>query len=124
VYGNAVGFNPSSRLLGGLSKKGAAGQAAYGQAMASAAGLNMDRAQKNQQLGVQQMQQQSELSQADSRNKMNALGNQSQERMQQAGLDSRRRVFNTSMGFNYAGLQKQKQLNFQQSMLQNLMRDL
>lgn len=124
MYGNAVGFNPGGRLLGGLSKKGSAGQSAYGQAMAASAGLNMDRAKQNQQLGVQQMQQRSELSQGNARNRMAALGNQSQERMQQAQLDNRRSLFDTQMGWQYAGLNKQRQLAMQQTLLNNLARDI
>lgn len=124
MYGNAVGFNPGGRLLGGLSKKGSAGQAAYGQAMAASAGLNMDRAKQNQQLGVQQMQQRSELSQGNARNRMAALGNQSQERTQQAQLDNRRSLFDTQMGWQYAGLNKQRQLAMQQTLLNNLARDI
>lgn len=123
MYSNAVGFNPSGRLLGGLSKKGSAGQASYGQAMAAAAGLNMDRAKQNQQLGTQQMQQQSELTQGAARNRMAALGNQSQERMQGQQLDNRRNVFDTQMGWQYAGLNRQRQLSMQQTLLNNLARD-
>lgn len=123
MYGNAVGFNPSGRLLGGLAKKGSAGQAAYGQAMASAAGLNMDRAKQNQQLGMQQMQQRSELAQGTARNQMAALGNQSQERMQQAQLDNRRANFDQQMGWQYAGMNRRRQLDMQQTLLNNLSRD-
>jgi len=123
MYGNAVGFNPSGRLLGGLSKKGSAGQAAYGQAMAAAAGLNMDRAKQNQQLGTQQMQQQSELAQGNARNQMAALGNQSQERMQGAQLDNRRANFDQQMNWQYAGLNRQRQLSMRQTLLNNLARD-
>lgn len=123
MYGNAVGFNPGGRLLGGLSKKGSAGQAAYGQAMAAAAGLNMDRAKQNQQLGTQQMQQQSELAQGNARNRMAALGNQSQERMQGEQLAHRRRLFDTQMGWQHAGLNRQRQLSMQQTLLNNLARD-
>ncbi len=123
MYGNAVGFNPSGRLLGGLSKKGPAGQSAYGQAMASAAGLNMDRAAQNQQLGMQQMQQRSELSQANARNRMAALGNQSQERMKGMEMDNRRQNFDAQMGWQYAGLNKRRQLEMQQTLLNNLARD-
>ena len=118
MYGNAVGFNPSSRLLGGLSKKGSSGQA-----MAAAAGLNMDRAKQNQQLGTQQMQQQSELAQGAARNRMAALGNQSQERMQGEQLNHRRNLFDTQMGWQYAGLNRQRQLSMQQTLLNNLARD-
>lgn len=123
MYGNAVGFNPSGRLLGGLSKKGSAGQAAYGQAMAASAGLNMDRAKQNQQLGVQQMQQQSELSQGNARNRMAALGNQSQERMKDMEMDHRRSLFDAQMGWQYAGLNKRRDLDVRQTLLNNLSRN-
>lgn len=123
MYGNAVGFNPSGRLLGGLSKKGPAGQSAYGQAMAASAGLNMDRAKQNQQLGVQQMQQRSDLAQQGARNQMAALGNQSQERMKEAEMDNRRSTFDRGMGWQYAGLNRRRQLEMQQTLLNNLSRD-
>lgn len=124
MYRNAVGFGAGSRLLGGLSTKGAAGQSAYGQAMAAAAGLNMDRAKQNQQASVQQMQQRSDLAQSSARNRMNAYGNQSQERMKSAEMDNRLGAFETQMGWNYAGLNKQRQLNMQQALLNNLARDI
>jgi hypothetical protein len=124
LYRNAVGFGSGSRLLGGLSTKGAAGQSAYGQAMAASAGLNMDRASQNQQFGVQQMQQRSDLAQSNARNQMSAYGNQIQERMKTREMDNRLGAFDTQMNWNYAGLNKQRQLNMQQALLGNLARDI
>ena len=83
----------------------------------------MDRAAQNQQLGMQQMQQRSELSQANARNRMAALGNQSQERMKGMEMDNRRQNFDAQMGWQYAGLNKRRQLEMQQTLLNNLARD-
>lgn len=123
MYQQAVGFNPGGRLLSGLSRKGDAGAFGYGQAMSSAADLNLDREQKNQQLGVQQMQEESQQRQRDSQNKTSRLQNDAQARTQQGALQSRRNTFNTSMAFDYAAMNKRRQLNLQQALLNNMARD-
>lgn len=123
MYSQSVGFNPGSKLLSGLSQKGSVGAYAKGQAMADAAGLGMDRESKNQQFGVQQMQQDSQLRQQGNQNKAQVAGNDSQYRMQKGGMDSRDSVFNTGMGYDYAALQKRRQTQLQQSLLNNLARD-
>lgn len=123
MYGNAVGFNPSGRLLAGLSTKGDVGAFAKGQAMADAAALNMDRQQKNQELGMQQMQAQSSQRQKEASNQANRAGNESQERVQAGNLANRRDVFNTDMGFNYAALQRRNHLNLQQALLNGMARN-
>jgi hypothetical protein len=92
--------------------------------MAASAGLNMDRASQNQQFGVQQMQQRSDLAQSNARNQMSAYGNQIQERMKTREMDNRLGAFDTQMNWNYAGLNKQRQLNMQQALLGNLARDI
>ena len=123
MYSQAVGFNPSGRLLSGLSKKPDAGAFAKGKAMADASGLAMDREQKNQELGMQQMQQQSQQRQQESANSARRAGNESQERMQGAEMDNRRNTFNIGMNFDYASLRRRNQLNLQQSLLNNAARD-
>jgi hypothetical protein len=120
----AVGQNPSKQLLSGLTKKtGDAGAFGKGQAMAAAAGLGMDREQKNQEFGVQQMKEDSQLRQQGNQNMAQRAGNEVDARMQKGALDSRRSVFDTGMNFDYAALRKRKQTNLQQALLNNMARD-
>ena len=123
MYSQAVGFNPGAKMLSGLNQKGSVGAYAKGQAMAASAGLDMDREAKNQELGVQQMQQDSQLRQQDSQNKATSAGQASQYRVQKGGQDSRDTVFNTGMQYDYASLNKRRQTQLQQSLLNNLARD-
>lgn len=123
MYTQAVGFNPGSGLLSGLSKKGDVGAFAKGQAMADAAGLNMDRQKANQDFGVEQMKQDSQLRQQDNQNMNRKAVNQMQENTAQGQMDSRKQVFNTGMNFDYAALRKRQQNQLQQSILNNLSRD-
>lgn len=123
MYTQAVGFNPGSKLLSGLSKKGDVGAFAKGQAMADAAGLNMDRQKSNQDFGVEQMKQDSQLRQQGNQNMNSRALNGVQESTAKGALDSRRNVFNTGMNFDYAALQKRQQTQLQQSLLNNLARD-
>lgn len=122
MYAQAVGFNPGRGLLSGLSKKGDVGAYAKGTAMKDAAGLNMDRQSKNQEFGVQQMQQQAQLRQQGSQNKAQRAGNEAQERMRAADLEGRRQVFDTGMGYDYAALRKRQQNQLQQTILNGLAR--
>lgn len=124
MYGNAVGFNPGKTVLGGLSKKtGDAGAFGKSQAMAASAGLNLDAAKQNQELGMQQMQDDSRLRQQDSQNKSQRAENESQGRVMKGALDSRKNVFDADMGYQYAGLRKRKQLSIQQALLNHMMGD-
>jgi hypothetical protein len=120
----AGGQNPSKQLLSGLTKKtGDAGAFGKGQAMAAAAGLNMDREQKNQEFGVQQMKEDSQLRQQGNQNMAQRAGNDVDARMQKGALDSRKSVFDTGMNFDYAALRKRRQTNLQQALLNNMARD-
>ncbi len=95
----AIGFNPRSSVLGGLKNKGSAGAAAYGQAMAGAAGLNMEKQQADQGMALQQMQQDAGMQRQSDR--MNAEGsmNRMQEQVASEGMGSRQKVFDTSMRY-------------------------
>jgi hypothetical protein len=120
----AGGQNPSKQLLSGLTKKtGDAGAFGKGQAMAAAAGLNMDREQKNQEFGVQQMKDDSQLRQQGNQNMNRRALNDVDARMQKGALDSRKSVFDTGMNFDYASLRKRQQTNLQQALLNNMARD-
>lgn len=120
----AGGNDPSKQLLSGLTKKtGEAGAFGKGQAMAASAGLNMDREQKNQEFGLQQMKDESQLRQQGNQNQAQRAGNDVDSRMQQEALASRRAVFDTGMNFDYAALRKRQQMNLQQALLNNMARD-
>ena len=94
-----------------------------GKAMAAQAGLGLDQASKDQEFGVQQMQADSQLRQQENQNKAQRAGNESEARMQKGALDSRRTVFDTSMNFDYAALQKRRQMQLKQSLLNSVARD-
>lgn len=119
----AVGFGSGSRLLSGLSQKPNVSAYAKGRAMQDASGLDMDREQKNQELGVQQMNAAFQQRQQDSQNKARQSQNATDERMQAANLANRQQVFNLGMNFDYAGLQRRNQLNLQQALLNGMARD-
>ena len=121
---NAVGFNPGQGVLSGLRAKGAAAPYAKGLAMQSAAGLNAEREKQNQQLGVQQMQADSQARIATARNRAERAGNDSRERVQQASLGNRKSVFDLGMRYDYAGLQKRNQLRWQQALFDTAVSDL
>jgi hypothetical protein len=120
VYQQAIGFKPES-LLSGLSPKSS--PFAKGQAMQAASGLNMDREQKNQDFALKQMQDNSQQRQAMARNSAQQAANASQERTARRSADSRSSLFDVNMGFDYASLQKRRQLGLQQMLLNGLARD-
>lgn len=124
MYSNAVGFNPGQSLLGGLRTRGAAAPFAKGQAMASAAGLNLEAAKQDQQLGMQDMENQSQQRMANARNQAQKAGNETQERIQRGGLANRSAAFDLGTRFDYAGLQKRKQMQWQQALLNNFAREV
>ena len=124
MYAQGGGSNPSAGILGGLTKKsGAAGAYGKGLGMAAAAGLNMEREQKNQEFGLQQMKDESQLRQQGNQNMAQRAGNDSEARLQKGALASRKNVFDTSMNYDYAALQKRKNMQLQQSLLNNIARD-
>lgn len=124
MYSNAVGFNPGQSVLGGLRTRGAAAPFAKGQAMAAAAGLNMEAAKQNQQLGMQDMENQSQQRLASARNQAQRAGNESQERIQRGSLANKSAAFDLGTRFDYAGLQKRRDLQWQQALLNNFAREV
>lgn len=123
MYGGGPA-KPKTGLLGGLRTTNPNVSAfAKGQAMAGQAALGMERAKGAQEMGVQQMQQDSQLRQQEGQNKAQRAGNESQQRIAEGDLDSRRSVFDTSMAYDYAGLQKRNRLNFQQALINGMARD-
>jgi hypothetical protein len=121
---NAVGFNPGQGILGGLRQKGPTAQLGKGLAMQNAAGANMEREKQNQQLGVQQMQADSQDRLAQARNQAEQDSNAARERTQRSGLESRYGASQIGLGYDYAGLQKRNSLRWQQALLGNLTGDM
>lgn len=119
MYQQAIGFSPRS-LLSGLKSKS---PFAKGQAMQAAAGLDMDRASKNQEFASKQMQDESQQRQQAARNSAQAASNESQERMQRQQQNADAGVFDMGMRFNYAQLANGQQLRLRQALLNNIARD-
>lgn len=123
MYSNATGFSPNARLLSGLSKKPNVSAFAKGKAMADASGLNMDRESKNQEFGLQQMNEASQQKQQLDQQAAQRAGNASRERQGNAELTNRNAVFNMGMNFDYAALQKRQDTSLKQTLLNGLARD-
>jgi len=118
MYGSKQGG-----VLSGLTKRtGDAGAFGKGRAFAAQAGLGMDQAIKEQELGVQQMRDDSQLRQQDSRNKSDKAMNNAEARLQKGALASRKAVFDTTMNFDYAALNRRQYMQRRQSLLNNLAR--
>ena len=113
---------PSGGLLSGLSKNPNVSAFARGSQMARRADLGMGRAQKQQQVGVDQMQQDSQQRQQTAQNYASRAGNEAQERTAGRQLDNQRTVFDLGMKYNYAQANAQKQNSFQQALLNTVAR--
>lgn len=88
------------------------------------AASGLEQAQQRQNADVQQMQQDSQLRQQDAGNKAQRASNDSQYRMNENQMRSRMSVFNTSLGYDQAAVNKQRQLGWQQTLLNNLIGEL
>lgn len=122
---SSVGYSPSG-LLSGLRTKqpGDVGAFAKGQAMQGAAALGLESAKQNQQMGMKAEQQESQMRQAQSQLAAGKAQNSTQEQMAAGALANRQRNFNLGNAFDYAGLQKRKQLQWQQALLNNVAQDV
>ena len=114
---------PKKSLLSGLAPDRNVSAFAKGQQMQNAATMGMDRAQKQQEMGVSQMQEDAQQRQRTAQNYTTRAGNEAQERTAGATLDNRRSVFDLGMNLSYAGLQRRNQLNLQQALLSGAARD-
>lgn len=114
TYGGGSG---TGGVLAGLSSKS---PFAKGLAMQSQADLGMSREHSNYQLAMQRMQDNSQLRQQQSRNMAQGAVNASQERTARGAMGARKGVFDTDMAYNYAGMNRGRQLRFQQGLLNNL----
>lgn len=114
---------PKKSLLSGLAPDRNVAAFAKGQQMQNAATMGMDRAQKQQEMGVSQMQEDAQQRQRTAQNYTTRAGNEAQERTAGASIDNRRNVFNVGMDFSYAALQRRKALDIQQSLLNGAARD-
>ena len=120
---NAVGFNPQPSLLGGLSSKGNVGAYGRGLAYQNAASQGMAAQQKNQQFGVEQMQQQSALRQRENQNNAERSMHGADEKMQGQQLQNRNAVFNTGMNYDYAQMNKQRQTQLLNTLISSAARE-
>lgn len=116
-------FAPAKSLLSGLGRNRDVSAFAKGQQMQNDSAMGMDRAQKQQEMGVSQMQEDAQQRQRTAQNYASRAANESQERVAGAQLDNRRNVFNVGMAFDYAALQRRNQLNLQQALLSGAARD-
>lgn len=114
---------PSKGLLSGLAPTPNVSAFAKGQQMTNQAALGMENAKKQQETAVDQMQEDSQQRQRQSQNAASRAGNESQERVGAGNLANRANVFNVGMGFDYASLQKRRQLDLQQTLLNGLARE-
>jgi hypothetical protein len=120
MYSQPAGNAPGS-LLSGLAKR----SSPYGRglAMQAEAGLGMDRAQKQQELSLRQMQDDSQNRQQQGQASVQKAGNEAQERVAQGSLNTRAGVFEQGMGWDYANADRRRQLAYQQMLLSGLARD-
>jgi hypothetical protein len=114
---------PKKSLLSGLAPDRNVSAFTKGQQMQNAATMGMDRAQKQQEMDVSQMQEDAQQRQRTAQNYTTRAGNEAQERTAGATLDNRRNVFDLGMNFGYAGLQRRNQLNLQQALLSGAARN-
>lgn len=114
--------NQSGGLLSGLSRNRDVSAFARGRQMAGGAELGMERAQKQQQIGVDQMQQDSRQRQQTAQNYASRAGNEAQERTAGRQLDNQRSVFDIGMNYNYAQANAQRRNSFQQALLNTVSR--
>jgi hypothetical protein len=123
MYANAVTSSPKPSLLSGLRTSGSVGAFAKGQAMNNAAGMGLDAAQKNQELGVQAMEQESRLRQAGNEVKGQRAGHAMQEGLARDAFQNRQDVFDTGMNYDYAQMFKQRSNRYLQALLDASARD-
>ena len=124
MYKPSVGFNPGKGLLSGLkgSRKSPAGQMAYGQAMAGAADLNLQKSKQDAQFGMQQLEGEQGLRQAKAQQNARQDVANTQQRTEEAAFENRKDVFDTNMRFSYDQLRKRQQMNLRQALLNQVAR--
>lgn len=113
---------PKKSLLSGLGSPDVSAFA-KGRAMGGAAENSMTAAQQRQEMQVDQANADSQRNQRQAQVNASRLGNEAQERMGQNSLATRQNVFNIGMNFDYAALQRRRQMNLQQALLQGAARD-
>lgn len=109
-------------VLSGLRSNPNAAAFGKGRRMEAAAGLGLENAKSAQQSANDQMRQESARRQQTAANATAKSDNETQERMQSAGLRNRASVFDASMKYDYAALNKRRRLDLQQALLNNLAR--
>lgn len=114
----------NKQMLSGLRPKGNAGTAAYGMAMAGASESNMNRQKQNQQFGMQQMSDASNMrSKAAQQNASNLTNRKTEEaRRVGMGMDAQMSQQQLNNQFHLAGRQRNQKLR--QSVFDNFMRQM
>lgn len=118
--------NPASnkQMLRGLRPKGNAGKAAYGMAMANAAQSNMNRQKQNQQFGMQQMSDASNMRSKAAQQNASNLANRKTEDTRRIGMGMQSQLNQQQLNnqFHLAGRQRNQRLR--QSIFDNFMRQM
>lgn len=106
-------------LLSGLGskRKTAAGQMAYGQAMAGQADLNLAKSKRDADFGMQQLEAEQGLRRAQANTNAAQQASDASYRAQKFGLVNNQNVFNTNMMFNRMANDKQRRMSIKQSLL-------
>ena len=119
MYNQAVGFSPKSSLLSGLKGKRdtAAGQMAYGQAMAGAADLNLARQNQNAEFGMKQLEAEQGLRQAANRTNAQKASSELSRKASQENMSGRNEAFQKGLKFSYDQMRKGQRMNLRQALL-------
>lgn len=106
-------------LLAGLGskRKSAAGQMAYGQAMAGQADLNLAKSKQDADFGMQQLEAEQGLRRAQANTNAAQQASDASYRAQKSGLVNNQNVFNTNMMFNKMANDKQRRMSLKQALL-------
>jgi hypothetical protein len=106
-------------LLGGLKQKRntSAGQAAYGRAMANKANLNLSGEQNKSDFSAKKFAADQDNRMGQSKLNSSRSGDYANLRTKRAGLDSRKSVFDEQMKNAYDQLNKRKNVNFRQALI-------
>lgn len=115
---NAVGFNPGRSVMRGL-----AGTSAYGKAMAGAAQMNLEADKANSGFALEQEKVGSEQRMQAAQTSARKQADSAERATQQLGLGSRQKNMRMGNRYDYAKLNKRKQLDKQQTVLGHLLGD-
>jgi len=113
---------PKKSLLSGLGSPDVSAFA-KGRSMGGAAENAMNAAQQRQEMAVDSANSESQRNQRSAQNMASRFGNQMQESVGQSNLDTRKNVFGIGMDYDYAALQRRRQINLKHALIQGVARD-